>query len=83
MLYVPTAKLLVVQLAPFVLPVPLSAMALQPLSEVPLALKFTVPVGLFPVTVALKVTLVPCVAGLAELAIVAVVGAVPGELTGL
>ena len=45
-----------------------NATALQPLSVVPLAVKATVPVGALPVTVAVKVTLVPTIDGLAELA---------------
>ena len=55
------------------LPVPASATALQPEIEVPPSVKFIVPVGLVPATVALKVTLAPTVDGLTELASVVVV----------
>ncbi len=50
------------------LPVPASATAEQPAIDVPPSLKFTVPVGAAPVTVAVKVTLAPTVDGLSELA---------------
>ena len=55
------------------LPVPASATALQPEIEVPPSVKFIVPVGLVPATVAVKVTLAPAVDGLTELASVVVV----------
>ena len=67
MLCVPAARVLMEQVALFVLPLPLRATALQPLNGLPFAVNPTVPVGLLPVTVALKATLVPCIAGLAEL----------------
>ena len=46
---------------------PLTVAVAQPLMEVPLSLKFTLPVGAVPVTVALNVTLAPEVDGLSEL----------------
>ena len=57
------------------MPVPVSATALQPEIEVPPSRKFTVPVGLVPVAVAVKVTFAPTVDGLAELLRVVVVAA--------
>ena len=77
----PTARLAVLQTAIRLLPLPVSATALQPLSEVlPSAVKLTLPVGLLPVTVAVKVTLAPAVAGFSELesVVVVVVGGAPG-----
>lgn len=62
-------------MAVFVLPVPESAMAAQPLMEAPPSLKLTVPVGLLPVTVAVKVTLAPKTDGLTELASTVLVAA--------
>ena len=69
MLWVPTARLLVLQVA---VP-PLSATALQPLIALPPSVKLTLPVGALPVTVAVKVTLAPTVDGLSELDTVVVV----------
>ena len=43
------------------LPVPASATALQPEIEVPPSVKFTIPVGVVPVTVAVKVVFEPTV----------------------
>src|ERR1700693_4901158 len=74
MLWVPTARLLVLQAAVLLLPAPVSATAAQPAIELPPSVKLTVPVGLLPVTVAVNATLVPTVAGLAELVSVVVVG---------
>ena len=48
------------------LPEPISATALHPLSELPLSVKLTLPVGLDPLTLAVKVTALPNVDGLAE-----------------
>ena len=73
MLWVPAASPAVVQLAVRLLPVPANATALQPEIGLPPSVKLTVPVGLLPVTVAVKVTLEPTVAGFAELATVVVV----------
>ena len=50
-----------------VFPEPVTATALQPESETPPSVKLTLPVGLKPVTAAVKVTLVPTTDGLAEL----------------
>src|SRR5438046_381504 len=54
------------------LPLPTRAFAAHPVSDVAPSLKFTVPVGEVPLTVAVKVTLTPATDGLAELASVAV-----------
>ncbi len=54
---------------------PASATALQPASELAPSLKLTLPVGLLPATVAVKVTLAPTADGLFELASDVVVGA--------
>src|SRR5689334_3739145 len=58
-LLVPAARLDDAQLA-----APLASVAVQ--SAAPFAVNFTVPVGAFPVTLAVKVTLLPTVAGLME-----------------
>jgi hypothetical protein len=63
------------------LPLPETAMAEQPPIEPAPSLKFTLPVGLVPDTVAVKVTLVPAAEGFCELASVVVVGGRPGALT--
>ncbi len=55
-------------------------MALQPLIELAPSLKLTLPVGLLPPTVAVKVTLVPAVDGFFELASVVVDGPGPDAL---
>ena len=69
MLCVPTARPAVLHVVVLLFALPEgSATALQPLSVAPLALNPTVPVGAVPVTVAVKVTLVPTTDGLAELA---------------
>ena len=68
MLWVPAERLLVVHAAVFVFPAPLRATALQPVMVLPLSVKVTLPVGLLLLlTVAVKVTLEPTGAGLAEL----------------
>src|SRR6266702_1235538 len=69
MLWLPTARLAVVQVAVRILPMPLSAAAAQPAIEVAPSLKFTVPVGAVPLTVAVKVTFAPAVEGESELPI--------------
>src|SRR4029079_18844169 len=74
MAWLPTLKLLLVQVAADALPPPDSATALQPASALPLSLKLTVPVGATPLTVAVNTTLVPALAGLAELPSPVVVG---------
>jgi hypothetical protein len=64
--WVPTVSALVAHCAVRLLPDPASAIAEQPLIEIAPSLKFTVPVGDVPVTVAVKVTLVPMVDGVRE-----------------
>ena len=68
MLCVATASDPVVQAAVLLLPLPVSATALQPLIELAPSLKLTLPVGAKPVTVAVNVTFAPNVDGLSELA---------------
>ena len=76
MLRVPAARLAVLQLAVFELALPVgSATVPQPVIGVPSAIKAMLPAGAPPVTVAVNVTLVPAVDGLAELASVVVVEA--------
>src|SRR5215475_8966414 len=77
MLCVAAARLVVLHAALRVLPLPVSATAEQPLMELAPSLKFTVPVGEVPVTVAVKVTFVPIVDGLVELPSVVVVAPPP------
>ena len=72
MLCAPTARLLVLQVTVRVLPVPTSAAGAQ--IALPPSVKLTLPVGLVPVTVAVKVTLLPTVAGVGALPSVVVVG---------
>ncbi len=57
----------VLQVAVRVLPAPVSATALQVPIVAPPSVNLIVPVGDVPVTVAVKVTLAPALAGLAEL----------------
>src|SRR5215472_14990684 len=64
-----------------VFPLPASATAEQPASDVPPSAKFTLPVGLVPVTVAVKVTLDPALDGLTELTSVVVVEPPPAFVT--
>ena len=78
MLWLPMARLLEEQVAVLLLPLPVRGTAAQPLRAVPPSVKATLPVGALPVTVAVKVTLLPTTAGLAELAMVAVT---PGVAT--
>jgi hypothetical protein len=63
------------------LPEPVRATAEQPVIELAPSLKLTDPVGLVPVTVAVKVTLVPTVDGFVELASVVVLAAPPPYVT--
>jgi hypothetical protein len=66
MLWVPTARAAVGQVAVRMFPEPASATAEQlPIDDAP-SLKFTVPVGAVPVTVAVKDTLVPAMDGVSE-----------------
>ena len=81
MLCVAAVSAFVLHAAVLLLPLPASAMALQPLIELAPSLKLTLPVGLLPTTVAVKVTLVPTVDGLSELASVVVDGPGPTEFT--
>jgi len=69
MLCVATLRLLVAQVAVRILPEPVSATAEHAAIEVAPSLKLTVPVGALPLTVAVKVTLVPAVDGVNELPI--------------
>ena len=68
MLCVAAVRLLVVHCAVLLLPLPVSATALQPLIELAPSLKLTLPVGATPLTVAVNVTFTPTVDGLSELA---------------
>jgi hypothetical protein len=69
MLWVPTLRLLVLQVTILELLEPAgNVTAPQPLSVVPSAVKATLPVGALPLTVAVKVTLAPANDGLPELA---------------
>ncbi len=81
MLCVAAVRLPVVHCAVLLLPLPVSATALQPVIELAPSLKLTLPVGLLPVTVAVNMTLVPAVDGFNELTTVAVDGPGPTELT--
>jgi hypothetical protein len=81
MLCVAAVSALVLHAAVLLLPLPVSATALQPLIEFAPSLKLTLPLGLLPATVAVNVTLVPTVDGFFELASDVVVGAGPAELT--
>src|SRR5215470_656491 len=66
MLCVPAVSVVVAHWAVRLLPLPVSATAEQPPIELAPSLKFTVPVGEVPVTVAVKVTFVPTVDGFSE-----------------
>src|SRR6516165_6008446 len=70
MLWVPAVRAVVAHCAVRLLPLPPTATAEQLAIEAAPSLKFTVPVGALPVTLAVKVTLTPTVAGLTELAAV-------------
>ena len=78
MLWAPAARPAVEQAAVPVLPLPMRATAPQPVIDVPPSVKFTVPAGALPVTVAVNATLAPTLDGLSELTSVVVVG--PGPL---
>src|SRR6266545_3936619 len=75
MLCVPALSALVVHAAVRLLPLPDNATAEQPASDVAPSLKLTDPVGLAPVTVAVKVTFDPTVDGFGSDAMVVVDGA--------
>ena len=64
--WLPTVSAAVTHLAVRALPDPLSAIAEHALIELAPSLKLTVPVGTLPVTVAVKVTLLPPVDGVSE-----------------
>src|SRR6266571_4488183 len=78
---VAAVSVLVLHCAARALPEPVTTTAPQPESETPPSVKLTGPVGLVPVTVAVRVTLAPTVDGLEELASVVVVGAPPEVVT--
>ena len=67
MLWLPTARPLVVQAAVRESPEPLKATAVHPVIDAPPSRKLTLPVGALPLTVAVNVTLAPTTDGLAEL----------------
>ena len=73
MVFVPAGSVAVVQVAVRVFPEPESVLAEQPEIDVPPRVKLTVPLGAFPVTLAVNVTLAPDAAGLSELASAVVV----------
>ena len=81
MLCAPAVRVLVVHAAVRVLPLPVNATAEHAAIDVAPSLKLTVPVGLAPVTVAVKVTLAPIVDGLEELESVVVVAVPPPVVT--
>src|SRR6266852_6279662 len=73
MLWLPTASVLLLQVAVLMLPEPpLKATLLH--SALPSDVKLTVPLGALPVTVAVNVTLAPSAEGLGEALSVVVVG---------
>jgi hypothetical protein len=75
------ARLLVVHVAVRMLPLPTRAFAAHPVIDAAPSLKFTVPVGEVPLTVAVKVTLMPTTDGLAELDNAVVLVVAVGVLT--
>ena len=77
MLCTPAVSVLVVHAAVRLLPLPVNATAEQAAIDVAPSLKLIVPVGIAPVTVAVKVTFVPTVDGLEELLSVVVVAVPP------
>ena len=81
MLCVPAASELVVHAAVRLLPLPVNATAEQAAIDVAPSLKLIVPVGLAPVTVAVKVTFAPRFDGLEELMSVVVVALPPEVVT--
>jgi hypothetical protein len=74
MLWLPTARALVLQVAVRLLPAPETTEAAQPPIEIPLSWKLTLPVGAAPLTVAVNITLPPISDGLGEPVSVVVVG---------
>ena len=81
MLWVPTVSVDVEQVAVRVLPLPASATAEQPASDVAPSLKLTVPVGADPVTVAVNVTLAPTIDGVNDVATIVDVAPAAGLTT--
>ena|SRR5207248_11631005 len=81
MLCVPAVNAPVAHAAVRALPLPERATALQPPIELPPSLKLMVPVGLLPVTVAVKVTVAPLFEGLSELTNTVLVPVVPPFVT--
>jgi hypothetical protein len=81
MLWLPAVSVVVEQEAVRVLLLPTSATAAQAESEVPASVKLTLPVGLVPVTAAVKVTMDPTADGLVELESVVVVAVPPPVVT--
>ena len=81
MLCVPAVSAAVAHAAVRLFPLPESATAEHPVIDVAPSLKLTDPVGLLPVTVAVKLTLVPKVDGLGALASAVVVAAPPAVVT--
>src|SRR3989442_1035437 len=80
MLCVPVARLVVVHAAVRVLPLPDNVTAAQPAIETP-SVKLTGPVGLLPVTDAVKVTFAPTFEGFEELVSVVIVVTPPETVT--
>ena len=76
----PETRVLALHVAVFVLPLPASATAPQPVIVVPLSMNATLPVGPVPATVAVNVTFVPNNAGFAVLASVIVAGGAAVQL---
>ena len=70
------------QVAVRLLPDPVAAAAAHPVIDVAPSRKLTVPVGLVPVTLAVKVTAAPTVDGLSELPSAVVEGPGPGPGPG-
>ncbi len=68
MLWLPTARPVVLQAAVRALPLPVSGVAVQPAMGVAPSLKLTLPVGALPVTVAVNVTALPRLLGVADVA---------------
>src|SRR6202171_577357 len=77
MLWLPAARLRVLQAAVLTLPAPPNATAPQPLMVLPPSVKFTLPVGAVPVTDAVKVTPAATVEGFTALASEVVVAVPP------
>src|SRR5262245_31390466 len=77
MLWLPTVRPFVLQIAVRELPVPLSTTAEQPAIALPPSVTATVPVGFTALTIAVKVTLAPTTAGFGEASRLVVVAALP------